>query len=92
MYACMYTTLKHMENIIFTFMPFQAYKKNHAPLQSIGVRMLQENAEKTWKYQHVHIPIPSPASTHQQAVASQQSPATCHQVATFQDPVLRALC
>ena len=69
-------------------MPFQAHKNNCARLRSKCLRMLQERVKHTWKYQHFHIPTPSPASIHPRAVASQQSPATCHQAATFQDPRL----
>ena len=44
--ACMphpKTSLKHIENLIVSCMPSQAYKKNRARLQSIGVCMLQKS-------------------------------------------------
>ena len=51
-------------------MPFQAHKKNRARLQSIGVRMLQQRANNTWKYQHF---------LHSHPITSQHSPASSRQ-------------
>jgi hypothetical protein len=71
------TIEKQKENTLFPFMPFQDYKKNRALLQPISVRMLQNNAQNTWKYKHFHIIIP-PASTHQRALASLRFDLACH--------------
>ena len=59
---------------MFSFLPCQAYKKNRTQLQSIRLCMLWKSAKNNGNTIMFHNPTPSPGSTHQRAVVSQQSP------------------
>ena len=59
---------------MFSFLPSQAYKKNRTQLQSIGFCMLWNSAKNNRNTSIFLNTTPSPGSTHQRAVVSQQSP------------------